>query len=342
MKKSNYILFGGAGFIGAHYCRYLLENDRIGRIIIADLVDACDERFEPFLQQFIREGRIVFKACDVRLNIREQIASINDVVGIANFASIHREPGHEPYEYYETNLLGAENVCNYAEDVDCRQLIFTSSIAPYGPTETPKSEQSLPVPLTPYGGSKLAAEKIHEVWASKSNDRSLTIVRPGVVFGPGEGGNVTRMIRAIRGGYFVFVGNKATRKAGIYVKELCKAIWWGVNLEKRRQILLMNLTMSPGPSVEEYVQSVVAATGWQRWIPNIPYFVIYPLSVLIEIILKPIGVNHPISPVRIKKLVQSNNIVPNTLIQNGYHWEYDLYSAMVDWFQDYPVDWGGN
>src|SRR5690606_31892986 len=83
---------------------------------------------------------------------------------IANFAAVHREPGHEDYEYYETNLLGAENVCAWAERVGCNKLIFTSSIAPYGPSESPKNEGSLPVPVSAYGGSKLVAEQIHQKW----------------------------------------------------------------------------------------------------------------------------------------------------------------------------------
>ena len=103
------------------------------------------------------------------------------------FAAVHREPGHEGHEYYQTNLLGAENVCDWADKVNCQKIIFSSSIAPYGPSEDERNESSLPVPTTAYGGSKLAAEKIHQIWQAKDFDkRQLVIVRPGVVFGPGE------------------------------------------------------------------------------------------------------------------------------------------------------------
>ena len=40
---------------------------------------------------------------------------------VANFAAVHREPGHEDHEYYECNLLGAENVCNWVERVGCKR-----------------------------------------------------------------------------------------------------------------------------------------------------------------------------------------------------------------------------
>ena len=45
--------------------------------------------------------------------------------------------------------------------------------------------------------------------------RKLLIVRPGVVFGPGEGGNVSRLIKAVIKRYFIYIGNRKTRKAGV-------------------------------------------------------------------------------------------------------------------------------
>jgi len=62
-----------------------------------------------------------------------------------------REPGHEAHECYATNLPGAENVCAWAEHVGCQRIIFTSSIAPYGPTEENIDERSLPVPISHMG-----------------------------------------------------------------------------------------------------------------------------------------------------------------------------------------------
>ena len=62
---------------------------------------------------------------------------------------------------------------------------FTSSIAPYSPSEDPKDEKSLPVQLLIWK-LKTAAENIHKTWQANRDDKQLLIVRPGVVFGPGE------------------------------------------------------------------------------------------------------------------------------------------------------------
>ena len=43
---------------------------------------------------------------------------------VANFAAVHREPGHEAYEYFQCNILGAENVCAWSEKIGCERVSF--------------------------------------------------------------------------------------------------------------------------------------------------------------------------------------------------------------------------
>ena len=219
------VIFGGNGFIGSFFAKHLVEKKGLPKVYVYDIEGIGEKKIS--YRKNLLEGfsQIEFVRGDVRECIRWKPSE--RVCLIANFAAIHREPGHAPTEYYETNLLGAENVCRWAEMVNCERIIFSSSIAPYGVGENAKSEYSLPIPTTPYGGSKLVAEKIHaNRQAAGADRRHLLIVRPGVVFGPGEGGNVSRLIRAVRGRYFAYVGNRNTRKAGIYVKELCNAVVW--------------------------------------------------------------------------------------------------------------------
>ena len=69
---------------------------------------------------------------------------------IINLAAIHKEPGHKPNEYFDTNILGAEHVTEFAEKVECNRIIFTSSISPYGIEDKLKDEDTVPCPNTPY------------------------------------------------------------------------------------------------------------------------------------------------------------------------------------------------
>lgn len=191
------VIFGGTGFIGVFFAQYLLDEGKADKVYLVD-IEPVEIKFSEFRKkQVAKDSRIVFVKGDVRQSL-EWFSPTEPVTLIANFAAIHREPGHEDFEYYQTNLLGAENVCAWAEKVGCKSIIFTSSISPYGPSEAEKDDRSLPSPVTAYGGSKLAAEKIHKIWQARDDERRrLVIVRPGVVFGPGEGGNVSRLIKAV-------------------------------------------------------------------------------------------------------------------------------------------------
>ena len=176
------------------------------------------------------------------------------------------------------------------------------------------------------------AEKIHIAWQRAGKDRRLLIVRTGVVFGAGEHGNITRMIQALLGRYFFYMGNRQTRKAGGYVKELCHALAWalarletqGINVE------LFNFSMHRTPNLKEYVQAICRVAGVARFVPSVPCHLLLAASYAVDAVGRPLGINQPISPVRIRKVVRSNNIVPRLLCLAGYKYHYTLDQALED------------
>ena len=211
----NYIIFGGSGFIGTHLI-HLLKNECVkpeDRIYDLDIVMPGEEGVVPGIVE--KNDGVEYIRLDVRKPIEFNFIPTADDV-IFNLAAVHRTPGHPDHEYFETNIRGAENVTAFAEKHGINKILFTSSIAPYGAAEELKEETTLPTPNTPYGISKLVAEKIHQMWQVKDEKRELTIVRPGIVYGKGEHGNMTRLYKGMKGHYFMYTGRKDTIKASIY------------------------------------------------------------------------------------------------------------------------------
>ena len=338
------VIFGGTGFIGLHFTRHLLDEAGFDQVVLADIKPPEQHPAHVFVRAALDEGRVRYVHSDVRQPIDAAALSVPGQVVhvIANFAAVHREPGHAHHEYFETNLPGARHVCAYAEAVGCDDIIFTSSISPYGPSEQAKDETALPTPETAYGSSKLAAELIHEAWrVAAPARRRLLVLRPGVVFGPGEGGNVSRLVRALTKGFFVYAGNRDVRKAGIYVKELCRATWW-LHEQAALQppaVLTANLTMNPGPSMQDYVQAVQRVGGRPALVPNIPRALLMFTAHLIHATLGRAGLLRGINPVRVRKIVRANDIRPGALVRMGYAYKYDLAGALTDWRQDMPQEW---
>jgi nucleoside-diphosphate-sugar epimerase len=334
----NVVIFGGTGFIGTHLSQFLLDDLAVQEIVLADLNPPRNESYTANLQKALASGRVRYLNCDVRQPLPLVALPHADV--IFNLAAVHREPGHLAAEYYTTNLLGAEHICAYAVAVGCKRIVFTSSISPYGPTDSRKDEDSLPLPETPYGSSKLVAEKIHLAWQMAGADRKLLIIRPGVVFGPGEGGNVTRLIRSLVRGYFLYMGNRRTRKAGGYVKELCQVISFGLDHQDRtgEASTLLNFSVDPPPAVEDFVEVISNIANIRRKPVSVPRPLLLGASYPIAAVARLFGIEQPISPVRIRKVFRSNNIEPKRLRELGYVYHYSLEHAFEDWKRDRPED----
>ncbi|HEV2647074.1 MAG TPA: NAD(P)-dependent oxidoreductase [Acidobacteriaceae bacterium] len=333
------VLFGGTGFIGTHLTQHFLKINLAEKIVLIDMEPPRKAPYSQLLLSGLASGQVAFVPHDIRKAVPDGLLP-KEADLIFNLAAVHREPGHKPQEYFETNLLGAENVCKWADEVGCRAMVFTSSISPYGPSEERKTEESLPAPETPYGSSKLAAEKIHLRWQAAEPGRKLLILRPGVVYGPGEGGNVTRLVRSLVNGYFVYLGNRKTVKAAGYIKELCLVAVFGLEklCVKDSATLMLNFTMEPPPDMESMVNAILKVIGKNRRPLNVPSGLLLGLSYLGSAFERIFGLNLPINPLRVRKLVRSNNVWPELLKSLGYVYSYSLESSFRDWKQDVPSD----
>jgi len=329
----NYIITGGTGFIGTHLTNLLNEVHSDAKVWNLDIVKPGTPN--PVVKDYkpaVRDGETLgstYIECDVRKPIGELpfTPSAEDV--IFNFAAVHRTPGHEDIEYFETNIRGAENVCAFAEKYGIKNMVFTSSIAPYGASEQLKEESTLPTPNTPYGISKLVAEKIHIAWQKGGAERKLTIVRPGVVFGRGENGNFSRLYWGIRKHTFAYPGRKDTIKACVYVKELVRFILWNVE-ERQTPFDIFNCTFEPAYTIEQIVTAMKKVTGLTQSVPYIPNAIIMPAAICAKMIGSPMG----ICPARVKKLQISTNICGKKMALSGYQFKYTFEEALADWYND--------
>lgn len=326
----NYLIFGGSGFIGTHLIHRLKDACvKPGDCIYdLDLVMPGEEGVVPGVVE--KNEGVIYRRVDVRKPIALDFTPTPDDV-IFNLAAVHRTPGHPDYAYFETNIRGAENVTAFAEQHGIRKILFTSSIAPYGAAEELKTEDTLPTPNTPYGISKLVAEKIHQIWQAKEANRELTIVRPGIVYGKGEHGNMTRLYNSQKKHYFFYAGRKDTVKACIYVKELVRFFQYRMIDHDFPGVDVYNCTFEPAYTIEQICSAMQAATGMKRHIPLIPGGLLMTAAT----ILGPIGGKKVgIHPARVKKLMVSTNISGQKLAKSGYAFYAGLEDTFRDWFED--------
>jgi nucleoside-diphosphate-sugar epimerase len=317
---SECLILGGSGYVGINWAKRLAGRKRFARIVLADIRPPPEPPGAGW--EFVK--------CDVR-----QPLQFGDLKPewLFNFAAVHREPGHAREEYFDTNISGARNACAFAEQAGCGNILFTSSIAVYGSLDNPASESSPPRPATPYGISKYCAELIQEGWRRSGEGRRLCVCRPGVVYGPGDPGNILRMIRAVRRGYFVFPGSRNLRKSYAYIEGLLDSFEFVMAREEKE--LTYNYVERDTETLGTLVRIVQAQVG--RRIPTFtaPMPLLEAVAAMAQLVTRG---RSPLHPVRVRKTALSSHILPESLSRMGFHFRYDFAASLKDWAEKSPGD----
>ncbi len=307
------LVTGASGFIGTRLVARL--QGRGHPVVALDL--------EP---PRVRLEGVAYHRADVREPLAPEFGA--GAARIYNLAAVHRTPGHPAQAYYETNLLGALNVTALAEACGIATVVFTSSISVYGPSEQAMTETSPLHPTSPYGRSKRMAELLHEAWQGREAGRRLVIVRPGVVFGPGERGNFTYLARALARGAFFYPGRKDTIKSGGYVDELLEALDFALAQTDART--LFNFAYPALSTTEDIVHAFARVCGFKGRHATLPVAPLYVAAGVFEVANR-LGLPNPVHRERVLKLVKSTKVTPGWLQARGYPFRTDLEQALTAW-----------
>ncbi len=311
------LIIGGAGFIGHRLARRLATCGE--RVMVADLVEPED-----------RAPRVSYRISDVReLSPGDLPAGLDTTLYL--LAAIHRTPGHASTEYFDTNLAGARRVAEFAAAAGVRRIVFTSSIAVYGPGEEEKDETAPPAPVTPYGWSKLFAERELARWAAEDAARQLVVARPAVVFGPGEKGNFTRLAKALARRIFAYPGRRDTVKGCCYVDDLIDSFAFALAAGERE--LIYNFAYPKPYSIEAICEALHHVGGLPRPVGSIPRAAVGAAALVGEA-LDRLGLKLGVDRARVAKLTVSTRVAPKRLTNMGYRFRTDLASGLQAWREE--------
>ena len=278
---------GGSGFIGRRLTRdFRIRN---GRVRVVDVVapDAvgCSLDYSP-------------------ADVRDTASLISATMGcgtIVNLAAAHRDDIRPRRLYDEINVEGARNVCKAAEANGIGTILFTSSVAVYGDAPENAGEEQPHRPLNDYGRTKSEAERVYIDWQARSPDtRRLVIVRPTVVFGPGNRGNVHNLISQVAAGRFLMVGDGRNRKSMAYVDNVSGFI--SHMLQGPAGVYVYNYVDKPDFSMNELITIIRASLGKSPRIPvRIPYWLGIGIGCTCDALADATRRTVPVSRVRVEK-----------------------------------------
>ena len=276
----------------------------------------------------LRHADVTFKQCDIRdyHKLKQSISSNTDFVIL--LAAEHRDDVSPTSLYYDVNVEGTHNVLKIMTEKHINNIIFTSSVSVYGLNKNNPDELSDTFPFNHYGKSKLEAERLLRRWFDNDqNGKSLVILRPTVVFGPGNRGNVYNLLRQIASGKFVMVGKGNNKKSMAYVENVAGFIAHCID-RNYKGYHLFNYIDKPDITTKELVSEAEAAIG-KKIIPiRVPFFVGFLVAKGLDHLLGILKKKNPISAVRIKKFCATTQFDSSTIQLTGYIPPFTLEKAL--------------
>jgi len=162
----------------------------------------------------------------------KSLEQIVDTSTIINLAAVHRDDIKPLSRYDDVNVQGSNNVCEAARKHCINKIIFTSSVAIYGFAPAETNESGEPNYFNDYGRTKYLAEQIYKEWqAEDPENRTLVIVRPTVIFGEGNRGNVYNLLKQIASRRFAMFGNGKNRKSMAYVENVAAFLEYSLSFK---------------------------------------------------------------------------------------------------------------
>lgn len=292
--KSNSIsIIGGSGFVGSCLQKEL------------DNFSVLDKRLNG----------LEFVDITVRETLTSKLLPSDSIVLLA---AEHRDDISPVSKYYETNVQGTKNILDEMDKVGCKNLIFTSSVAVYGLNKSSPDENFNADPFNHYGKSKWQAEQAIKQWFINDPDgKSVTIIRPTVIFGEKNRGNVYNLLRQIASGKFLMIGKGHNKKSMAYVGnvvafikhrlEMAEEGYHVFNYVDKPDLTMTSLLKVIGKSLNKKIPSIRVPI-WLGYLGG------YGFDILAFLSRKKLA----ISSVRVKKFVATTQFDASKVHSSGF------------------------
>lgn len=276
-------VIGGSGFVGTRLIEIIKDHFTVSNI---------DKNHSHFFDNITTIG-------DVRdiESLKSSLAG-NDTVVL--LAAEHRDDVSPVSLYYDVNVNGMKNTLEAMEYNGIKKIIFLSSVAVYGLNKKNPDETHPVDPFNHYGKSKWQAEEVLQQWNETHKDWDISVVRPTVIFGERNRGNVYNLLNQISGGRFLMVGSGENKKSMAYVGNIVAFIDYLIK-EKNEGYSTFNYIDKPDLTMNELVAHVSSVLNKHIPSTHFPYWLGMAGGYGFDLLAKISGKKLSISSVRVKK-----------------------------------------
>lgn len=302
-------LIGASGFVGTRLMNLLEESSENHELKNIDLLPS------HFFNQYTTIG-----------DVRDQEQMDKELSGadlVVLLAAQHRDDVSPVSLYYDTNVGGMEKTLHAMEKNGVKRIIFFSSVAVYGLNKHNPNEEHEKDPFNHYGKSKWQAEQVLQEWHKSHPEWNINIVRPTVIFGERNRGNVYNLLKQIASGRFLMVGDGTNKKSMAYVGNVVSFVKFLID-QKSSGYNVYNYIDKPDFTTNELVQLVERVLN--KHIPSIhfPYWMGMAGGYFFDIVAFITHKKLTISSVRVKKFCATTEFDATKMLNSGFKAPYTL------------------
>ena len=318
---------GGSGFIGQYIIETLQKNNTAKLQKIIDLEKPHFSGNFDFIHGDIRSKKLIDTFC-------------KDLDYVIHLAASHHDFGVSDDEFFDVNEKGTQCLLEAMDKNQVKNLIFYSSVAVYGKANQSVDETTNPMPDSPYGASKLAAEKKIIDWVKKGESRKAFIIRPTVVIGARNKANMYFLIDQIyKKRYLFHFGNGTNIKSLTYVKNLVDFTIFlllnGFNTVEKYEIF--NYIDYPQLDFNKTVSIIHREMGKPEPRIRIPLTLALTLSKIFDLAIAVTGKNLPISSARLRKTAAQTKFETERVSEWNFFPKWSTEEGlkdMVNWYMN--------
>lgn len=302
------VMIGASGFVGTRLID-LLRADGQYDVKNVDLVPS----------HFFNDISVIGDVRDQQTMDRE-LAGADLVVLLA---AQHRDDVSPTSLYYDTNVGGMEVTLRAMERNGVKRLVFFSSVAVYGLNKENPDESHPADPFNHYGKSKWAAEQVTQRWYESHPDWNIDIIRPTVIFGERNRGNVYNLLRQISSGRFLMVGKGRNRKSMAYVGNVVAFVKYMIdNVTEGYNVF--NYIDKPDNDMNQLVSHVSHVLNKHIPATHFPYWMGMMGGYCFDLLAKLMGKKLAISSVRVKKFCATTEFDATKAHASGFKAPFTL------------------
>ena len=261
-----FLITGGAGFIGSHLARHALAH---GEVRVLDNFRSGKRANLAGLPVEILEGSVTDPAA-----VEAAMRGVDRVFHLAAMVSVE-ESMRDPMGCVDINVRGLLHVLQAAEQARVGRLVFCSSAAVYGNNpDSPKREDMLPQPLSPYAVTKLDGEYYCALFA-ENRGLSTAALRFFNVFGPRQDPNgpyasaIPRFVaNALAGQPIRIFGDGEQTRDFIYVADVVSALWFAGETPSASGVF--NVGYGATMTINDLARHVLDLTGSRVGVEHLP------------------------------------------------------------------------